>query len=433
MSEDYKKGAEFAAQMDAADPLAEYREKFHIPLTKAGTPSIYFCGNSLGLQPKATESALLQELKDWQDLGVEGHFEARNPWLPYHEFLTRQYAHIMGAKPHEVVAMNTLTVNLHLMMVSFYRPADTRFKIVIEENAFPSDQYAVKSQIEYHGYEVSDALIELKAREGEDLIRMEDVRAHLDKEGENIALIMLGGVNYYTGQFFDMQEITRLGHEKGCVVGFDLAHAAGNLPVKLHDWDVDFACWCSYKYLNSGPGSVAGCFVHEKHAKDYDLPRFAGWWGHDKDTRFKMGPDFTPIEGVEGWQLSNPPILSLAAVKASLDIFEEVGMDRLREKSLKLTGYLEFLLNNLNSDAFKIMTPSDPERRGCQLSIVVHEGGRAVFDALTEAGVICDWREPDCIRVAPVPLYNSFGDVYKFVEIFSAQLGVNEARREAAG
>lgn len=435
MSEHYKTTEDFARGLDESDPLNAYREQFYIPPIPSGAnkgkPSIYLCGNSLGLQPKSTETALMQELKDWQELGVEGHFEARNPWLPYHEFLTKQYAAIVGAKPHEVVAMNTLTVNLHLMMVSFYRPTESRYKIVIEDHAFPSDQYAVKSQIEYHGFDPETALIELKARDGEDLIRAEDIAALIEEQGDSIALIMLGGVNYYTGQLFDMQEITKRGHEEGCVVGFDLAHAAGNAPLSLHDWNVDFACWCSYKYLNSGPGSVAGCFVHERHAKDKSLPRFSGWWGHDKQTRFKMEPDFHPIEGAEGWQLSNPPILSLAAVKASLDIFDQVGMSALREKSLKLTGYLEFLLNDLSSDRFKIMTPSEPDQRGCQLSIVVYDGGRAIFEALSAAGVICDWREPDCIRVAPVPLYNSFMDVYNFADIFAKELGQNVQRKEA--
>lgn len=417
----YKPGMAFARDIDKDDPLASLRAEFYIPKAKDGSECIYLCGNSLGLQPKAVETAVKQELEDWKTLGVEGHFHAKNPWMPYHEFLTKQMANLVGAKPIEVVAMNSLTVNLHLMMVSFYRPTKTRHKIVIEGGAFPSDQYAVASQIRYHGFDPATSLIELKPRAGEATLRTEDIEALIAKEGDSIALIMLGGVNYYTGQLFDMARITKAGHAKGCVVGFDLAHAVGNAILKLHEWGVDFACWCSYKYLNSGPGSVAGCFVHERHAKA-DLPRFAGWWGHDKNTRFKMGPNFIPMEGAEGWQLSNPPILSLAAVRASLELFESVGMSRLREKSVKLTGYLEFLLDDLKSDGFNILTPRDVSQRGCQLSIVVKKDGRKAFDALTKAGVICDWREPDCIRVAPVPLYNSFHDVYRFVEIFSGQL-----------
>lgn len=422
---DYRADSTFATEMDANDPLAKYRDEFYIAEAH-GKESIYLCGNSLGLQPKRTEASIRQELKDWQKLGVEGHLHAKNPWLPYHEFLTESYAKLVGAKPSEVVAMNTLTANLHLMMVSFYRPTAERHKIVIESNAFPSDQYAVDSQIRYHGFDPKTSLIELQPREGETTLRSEDILELIEREGDSIALIMVGGVNYYTGQLFDMAAITKAGHAKGAKVGFDLAHAVGNVPLKLHEWDVDFACWCSYKYLNSGPGSVAGAFVHERHAHA-DLPRFHGWWGHDKQTRFKMGPDFKAIGGVESWQLSNPPILSLAAVKASLEIFDEVGIERLREKSLKLTGYLEFLLDSLNSDAFHILTPRDTNQRGCQLSIVVKENGRKAFEGLEAAGVICDWREPDCIRVAPVPLYNSFSDVHRFVQLFAQQLNLKVA------
>ncbi len=417
----YRADENFAREMDAADVLSKWRAQFHIPKTKEGRDTIYLCGNSLGLQPKATEAALMQELADWKTLGVEGHFHAKNPWLPYHEFLTRQLANLVGATPLEVVAMNSLTVNLHLLMVSFYRPTKARHKIVIEAQAFPSDQYAVASQIRFHGFDPASSLVELKPRAGELTMRSEDIESLIEREGDSIALIMLGGVNYYTGQLFDMQRITVAGHKKGCIVGFDLAHAAGNVVLKLHDWNVDFACWCSYKYLKSGPGSLAGAFVHERHA-NADLPRFSGWWGHDKKTRFKMGPDYHAIPGAEGWQLSNPPILSLAAVKASLDIFDEVGMDALRAKSLKLTGYMEFLLDSLKSDAFAITTPKNPAERGCQFSILMKKNGRSVFDKLTEAGIICDWREPDCIRVAPVPLYNSFADVYRFVQLFGKYL-----------
>ena len=417
----YKNDREYAQSLDEKDPLAGYRYQFHIPKGPDGKECIYLCGNSLGLQPVATQEALLQELADWREYGVEGHFHAKNPWMPYHEFLTEQYARLLGAKASEVVAMNSLTVNLHLLMVSFYRPTPERFKILIEGGAFPSDQYAVKSQIDFHGYSPETALLELRPRAGEDSLRQEDVEALIEKEGSQIALILIGGVNYYTGQFFDLKAITQAGHKAGCIVGFDLAHAAGNVPLQLHDWGVDFAAWCSYKYLNSGPGSVAGAFVHEKHAQS-ERPRFAGWWGHHKESRFKMRPEFHPIPGAEGWQLSNPPILSLAAVKASLDIFHEVGMDALREKSLKLTDYLFYLLEQNQSDAFRIITPRAADSRGCQLSIIVHKEGRKVFEGLSQAGVVCDWREPDCIRIAPVPLYNSFCDVHKFAEIFSQLL-----------
>ena len=422
---DYRTDSAFAVEMDLTDPLKKYRDEFYIAQAH-GEESLYLCGNSLGLQPKRTEAAIIQELKDWQKLGVEGHLQAKNPWLPYHEFLTESYSKIVGAKPSEVVAMNTLTVNLHLLMVSFYRPTAERHKLVIESNAFPSDQYAVQSQIKNHGFEPETSLIELQARDGETTLRTQDILDLIEREGDSIALIMLGGVNYYTGQLFDMEAITKAGHAKGCKVGFDLAHAAGNVPLSLHDWGVDFACWCSYKYLNSGPGSVAGAFVHERHAQT-ELPRFHGWWGHDKQTRFKMGPNFRAIGGAESWQLSNPPILSLAAVKASLEIFDEVGITALREKSLKLTGYMEFLLDSLNSDAFHILTPRDTNQRGAQLSIVVKENGRKAFDGLEAAGVICDWREPDCIRVAPIPLYNSFSDVHRFVQLFAQQLGMKVA------
>ncbi len=410
----FRTDIEFASEMDRIDSLAGYRDRFHIPKTRAGRESIYLCGNSLGLQPKSVAEAVRQELEDWKNLAVEGHFHAKNPWMPYHEFLTRQLARLVGAEPIEVVAMNSLTVNLHLMMVSFYRPTHERHRIAIEANAFPSDRYAVESQIRYHGFDPVESLVELQARPGEATLRTDDIERLIEQQGDGIALALIGGVNYYTGQFFDLERITRAGHARGCIVGFDLAHAAGNVPLRLHDWDVDFACWCSYKYLNSGPGSVAGCFVHERHANRPDLPRFSGWWGHDKATRFQMGPDFHVIPGAEGWQISNPPILSLAAVKASLDMFDEVGIDRLRDKSLLLTGYLESLLDSLATDAFTILTPRDPRERGCQLSIVMKVGGRKAYEALTAGGIVCDWREPNCIRVAPVPFYNRFVDVYEF-------------------
>ena len=409
---------EFAAAQTARDPLAHFRERFHIPKMADGSDCIYLCGQSLGLQPKSAREYVEQELQDWARLGVDGQLHARNPWIPYHELLTAPISRLVGALPIEVVAMNSLTVNLHMMMVSFYRPTPQCHKILIEANAFPSDQYAVKSQVQYHGYDPAVSLMEVAPRPGECAIRTEDIEKLIDAEGKKIALIMLGGVNYYSGQAFDFSRITAAGHAKGCVVAFDLAHAIGNLPLKLHDWNVDFAVWCSYKYLNGGPGAIAGCFVHERHARHPKLPRFTGWWGHDKENRFLMKPDFHPIPGAEGWQLSNPSILSAAALRSSLDIFDEAQMERLRAKSALLTGYLEFLLDQDRSKRFSIITPRDSAQRGAQLSLRVNENGRAICDALAKEGIICDWREPDILRVAPVPLYNTFLDVYTFAEKF---------------
>ena len=417
----FQLGPEYAAQMDAQDPLARFRDRFHIPTTKTGEESIYLSGHSLGLQPKSARAYLEQELKDWAKLGVEGHLHAKNPWLTYHRLLTEQTAALVGAEPVEVVVMNSLTVNLHLMMASFYRPTPHRHKILIERGAFPSDQYAVNSQLLFHGYEPSRSLIEFVAREGESCIRDEDIGSLIDRDGDSIALILLGGVNYATGQLFDLAEITRAGQRKGCTVAFDLAHAVGNIPLRLHEWGADFAVWCSYKYLNGGPGCNAGCFVHERHARAWDLPRYTGWWGHDEKARFEMGPEFHPMEGAEGWQLSNPPIFALATLRASMEIFSEAGMERLREKSRLLTAYMEFLLREKKSEKYSIITPLDPERRGAQLSIRVPTG-RGVCDRLISQGVIGDWREPDAYRVAPVPLYNSFHDVYSFVQRFSLAL-----------
>jgi len=414
--------AGFAAEMDARDPLARFRQQFHIPPAPDGGESVYLCGHSLGLQPRRVREYIEQELHDWEELAVEAHFRARYPWLPYHRLLTEKMAALVGGLPIEVVVMNSLTVNLHLMMVSFYRPTTQRHKIVIEGGAFPSDQYAVKSQLRFHGLDPANSLIELKPRLSEATIRTEDIEALIEREGHSIALIMLGGVNYATGQAFDMEAITRAGHAQGCVVAFDLAHAAGNLPVKLHDWGVDFAVWCSYKYLNGGPGCVAGCFVHERHARAWERPRFAGWWGHEETTRFRMGPDFHPTPGAEGWQLSNPSIMSMAPLRASLDIFAEAGIDRLRDKSVSLTGYLEFLLDQQAAGSFSILTPREPERRGAQLSVRLRENARAVVDRLTAQGILCDWREPDILRATPVPLYNSYRDVHRFVERFTDAL-----------
>ena len=414
--------ASFTAEMDRRDPLASFRQRFHIPPGPDGSPSIYLCGHSLGLQPKRAHEYIEQELEDWATLGVEAHFHGRHPWMPYHRLLTSNMAGLIGADPLEVVLMNSLTVNLHLMMVSFYRPTPQRYKIVVEASAFPSDQYAFASQLHFHGFDPATALIELTPRAGEATIRQEDIHALLEREGPSIALILLGGVNYATGQLFDMEAITRMGHAQGCVVGFDLAHAAGNVPLRLHEWDVDFAVWCTYKYLNGGPGCVGGCFVHERFASAWDLPRFAGWWGHDQASRFLMGPDFQPMPGAEGWQLSNPSIMSMAPLRASLEIFADAGMQQLRNKSESLTGYLEFLLDQDKSSKFTIITPREPERRGAQLSIRIHQGGRAVCDRLIGEGILCDWREPDILRVAPVPLYNTYSDVHRFAERFLAAL-----------
>jgi kynureninase len=418
----FQVGEEFARQMDAADPLTHFRDRFHLPKTKNGRECLYFCGHSLGLQPKSVASYIQQELQEWAELGVEGHFHARNPWMPYHRLLAQQTADLVGAKPGEVVVMNSLTVNLHLMMASFYRPTKQRHKIVIERGAFPSDQYAVRSQILFHGFDPASSLVELTASDGDPCIRDEDIQEIIEREGESVALILLGGVNYATGQVFDMSGITKAGLRKGCVVGFDLAHAAGNIPLRLHDWGPDFAVWCSYKYLNGGPGCVAGCFVHERHEQAWNLPRLAGWWGHDERTRFQMGPEFHPMAGAEGWQLSNPPILALAPLRASMEIFSEAGMECLRAKSVQLTGYLEFLLEQNASAKFSLITPRAPQRRGAQLSIRLAHEGRRLCDRLAAEGVIGDWREPDVFRIAPIPLYNSYQDVYRFVEQFSAVL-----------
>ena len=413
----YSNTLEFALEMDGKDPLRDRKKQFLNPKTTDGKDCIYFCGNSLGLQPRSARSLVERIMKDWETRAVEGHFEGDEPWVPYHERLAPAMSRIVGAKEEEVILMNSLTVNLHLMMVSFYRPVPGRSKILIEKNAFPSDQYAVKSQIEFHGFDVEDSLLELEPRPGETLLRTEDIVKTIEREGEEIALIMMGGLNYYTGQVYDMKRITKAGHSKGCTVGFDLAHAVGNAPLNLHDWDVDFAVWCTYKYLNSGPGGIAGAFVHERHHKDENLPRFAGWWGHDKENRFLMDENFVPIPTAEGWQLSCGPILLEASFRASLEMFDEVGMEELRRKSELLTGYLEFLIGRIQSDKIEIITPSDPAERGCQLSVRVIGSDKSLFHALHDKGIITDWREPDVIRVAPTPMYNSYEEVFRFVAI----------------
>ena len=405
-----------ARARDGADPLATFRDEFLIPPHRGGE-QIYLCGNSLGLQPRATRQALIDELDDWRDLGVEAHFRGKHPWMPYHNEVREHLAELVGAQPAEVVAMNSLTVNLHLMMASFYRPTAARNAILIEKNPFPSDRYAVESQIRFHGFDPASSLIELESDEPNGTISDAAIERALDQHGDRIALVLLPGVQYRTGQVFDLKRITTRARARGCVVGFDLAHSVGNVPVNLHDGGCDFAVWCSYKYLNSGPGAVAGCFVHERHART-DRPRFAGWWGHDQATRFRMGPDFVPTPGADGWQLSNPPILALAPLRVSLQIVHRAGLARLREKSIALTGYLETLIREHLANVIDIVTPREPERRGCQLSLRVkggRESGRALFDYLSEHGIIGDWREPDTIRIAPTPLYNRHIDCLRLV------------------
>lgn len=414
---DFQPTRDAAMMLDEQDPLAAFRDEYLHPRHTDGTPMIYLTGNSLGLQPRGVRDALEQELRDWADLAVEAHFEAKHPWYGYHEMFREPAARLVGGLPGEAVVMNTLTANLHLMMVSFYRPVPGRFKILVERSAFPSDQYAVASQARFHGYDPAEAIVVMEPRAGEDLIATEDIEAYLAAHGSEIALVMFGGVNFYTGQAFHMGRIAAAARAQGCAVGFDLAHAAGNLLMHLHDWDVDFAVWCGYKYLNSGPGGVSGCFVHERHAFDPDLPRFAGWWGNDPATRFRMTPEFVPQRGAAGWQLSNAQILPMAAHKVALDLFMRAGLENLRAKSERLTGYLEFLLSGLPSGAYTIITPSDPAQRGCQLSIRINGDARALADRLRAAGVTVDHRPPDVIRVAPVPMYNTYLDAWRFVEI----------------
>ena len=413
---------EFAQQLDAQDKLSKYQEEFIFPKVN-DKKVIYFTGNSLGLQPKRSKKYIDEVMNDWANLAVEGHFYAEKPWWDYHERFANPLSKLVGALPTEVTVMNTLTVNLHLLMVSFYRPTKSRYKIICEEKAFPSDQYMFQSQVHFHGYKTEDAIVEIKRRNGEHNIRLEDVLAKIEEVGEELALVLIGGVNYYTGQVFDMKTITAAGHKAGAYVGWDLAHAAGNVKLELHDWNVDFAAWCSYKYMNSGPGNASGCFVHEKHHQDADLPRFAGWWGHNKERRFKMEPTFDPVHGADGWQISNLPVLSLAPYLASVDMFDEIGMEALIEKRNLITSYLEFILQEIDKEVdstFEIITPSNPAERASQLSVLLHGEGRSLFDYLMENGVITDWREPNVIRLAPVPLYTSFADMYEFGQILKS-------------
>lgn len=402
----------FAEILDSKDPLSAYRQLFHFPKHK-GKKVAYFCGNSLGLMPKSASKFVEQELKDWQKYGVEGHFKAKRPWFGYHHQLTQMTANLVGAKKEEVVVMNNLTTNLHLLMVSFYRPTKTRYKILMEAGAFPSDQYAMASQANFHGLDPAKAIVELKPREGEHTLRTEDIVIEIDKHKSSLALVMMGGVNYYTGQAFEMEKITAAAHAAGALAGFDLAHAAGNLQLNLHNWDVDFATWCTYKYLNSGPGGTSGVFINQRHAANKALPRFAGWWGHNEKDRFLMKPSFDPIPTAEGWQLSNAQILPMALHLASLQIFEKVGMKNLRAKSEKLVAYLLENLEKLKLENLNILTPTDPKQRGCQISILTGGDGKKLHKYLEKQGIVTDWREPNVIRVAPVPLYNSYTDVWR--------------------
>lgn len=405
----------YAKKLDENDSLSLFREKFYFPTTNTNEPFIYFCGNSLGLQPHTASEYIQDELDAWKKFGVDGHCNAKRPWMPYHEFLTQYSAELVGALEKEVVVMNSLSVNLHLLMASFYRPHSKKKKILIENNAFPSDRYAVQSQLRFHGNHPADDLMILHPDKGEE-ISTEWILDCFEQHGDEIAMVLMGGVNYYSGQAFDMKTITQKAHEHQCIVGFDLAHAAGNLEMHLHDWGVDFAAWCGYKYLNGGPGAPSGVFIHERHLGQNDIPRFEGWWGHDKSTRFKMPDEFIPMKTAEAWQLSNPPIFAMAPLLASLEIFHEAGISNLRKKSIQLTHYLEFLITEKLGNEIKIITPISEDDRGCQLSLQMINPMENIMDKLHQMGIIADWREPDVIRIAPVPLYNSFEDCYEFVE-----------------
>ena len=419
----YRFSEDFAKEMDENDPLKGFRSRFYFPKVD-GREAIYFCGNSLGLQPKTTKEYIQKELDNWADLAVDGHFQGEDAWYHIRKKSKPALAEIVGAHEHEVVAMNNLSSNLHFLMVSFYQPTKERFKIITEAGAFPSDMYMLETQVKFHGLDPDQTIIELEPREGEHTLRTEDILKRIEENHDQLALVMMAGLQYYTGQVFDMEAITAAGHAAGAKVGFDLAHAAGNVPLHLHDWEVDFATWCSYKYMNSGPGSISGIFVHERHAESPELPRFAGWWGHEEGERFKMEKGFKPMFGADGWQLANSNVLALAAHQASLDIFQEAGMENLRKKSELLTGYLEFLLHQINGErgVLEIITPNNASERGCQLSLLVKKGGKAVFDELYQNAIVGDWRHPNVIRIAPTPLYNSFLDVYRFAKILEQSL-----------
>lgn len=426
-----------ARALDAADALGRFRAEFEIPPAPGpdGGESIYLCGNSLGLLPKRTRAVLNQELDDWGRLAVEGHFHAKSPWLRYHEQFAAPLARLVGAEPAEVVAMNSLTVNLHLLMASFYRPTTARHRILIDGPTFPSDLYAVKSQLGFHGYDPAEGLISLQPRPGEETLRTDDILEVIERRGDEIALLLLSGVNFYTGQAYDMARITAAARARGCVVGWDLAHAAGNIPLQLHDWGVDFAAWCHYKYVNAGPGAVAGAFVHERHARRPDLPRLAGWWGNDPETRFRMQlePTFVPRAGADGWQISNPPILALAPLSGSLELFDAAGLPALRARSVRLTGYLEHLIGLIPNARYTVITPTSPEERGCQLSLLVNDDPQGLLHALERHGVILDFRAPNVIRVAPTPLYNSFHDVWRFARVLAGEVGAPGPGDASAG
>lgn len=416
MKYNFEPGFEYAKNLDDLDTLFSFRERFHLPQHN-GKPAIYFCGNSLGLQPKSTSYLFEKDIKDWARLGVEGHFKASSPWFYYADLFSGSLSKIIGCQASEVMAMNTLTVNLHLLLLSFYRPAGKRCKIIMEAGAFPSDQYTIETQVRMHGLDPEKTIIELKPREGEYCLRDEDILSAVEQAGEELSCVLMGAVNYYTGQWYDMKSITQKAHEAGALAGFDLAHATGNVPMQLHDWGVDFACLCSYKYLNGGPGGVGAIYVNEKWGNNPDTFRLAGWWGNNESTRFEMKKGFIPAKGAAGWQMSNAPVFNMIGLKASLDILDNTSMKDLRQKSEKLTAYLEYLLKSIDHLDFTIITPGESERRGAQLSLLFHQDGKIVFDALTASGVIADWRKPDVIRIAPVPLYNTFTEVYEFYKI----------------
>jgi kynureninase len=415
----HKDGIAYAQELDREDALADFRREFHFPRKSNEKKDLYLLGNSLGLQPIKTEEYIQQELKTWKERAIRGYFETESPWLDFQERLAQPMADLVGASSKEVVVMNTLTVNLHFMMASFYRPTKTRFKILIEEHAFPSDHFAVESQIEQHGLCVESSLIKVSPRSGEDLLRLEDIEASITKHGSEIALILLPGVQYYTGQVLDMKAIAQLGHQHGCMVGFDLAHAVGNVELELHEWGVDFACWCTYKYLNSGPGATSACFIHERHISKPYMHRLAGWWGHNQETRFEMGTKFDPTPTAQGWQVSCPPIFAMVPIEASLELFARAGgMVALTQKSQALSSYMMYLIKERLLGRVEVITPENPKERGCQLSLkILTADGKKVFDELVQNGVICDWRYPSVIRASAVPLYNSFEDVYLFIDI----------------